>query len=76
MIEIHNSFFKYLSQTIFSNLDYSQLYKEGSNQNTFINSEGYIQIDFLNIEKDDDKNEKNKIRINDKNLKKIFIDLE
>lgn len=56
IINFNNSFFKYLSQTIFSNLDYSQLYKEGSNQNTFINSEGYIQIDFLNIEKDDDKN--------------------
>ena len=56
IINFNNSFFKYLSQTSFSNLDYSHLYDEGANQNTFINSEGYIQIDFLDIEKDDDKN--------------------
>ena len=56
IINFNNSFFKYLSQTSFSNFDYSHLYDEGANQNTFIDSEGYIQIDFLDIEKDDDKN--------------------
>ncbi len=56
IIHFNNNFFKHLAETFFSNTDYSNLYHEGSNQNTFNESEGYIQLDFLDL-KDEDRDE-------------------
>jgi len=57
IITFNNSFFNYLSQLIFSNETYSNLYKEGSVQNTFIEQNGYVNISFLDINKDDNRDE-------------------
>lgn len=56
IIEFNNNFFKYLAETFFSNPDYSKLYFESSKQNTFLENEGYIQLDFLNL-KDEARDE-------------------
>ncbi|MFD2822609.1 UvrD-helicase domain-containing protein [Lacinutrix iliipiscaria] len=56
IICFNNSFFHYLSQTFFSHTDYADLYKDGSNQETSIEKEGYIQLDFLDL-KDEDRDE-------------------
>jgi len=57
IISFNNSFFNYLSHNIFSNEDYSNLYNKGSNQNTFIEKKGCVNISFLEINKDENRDE-------------------
>ena len=56
IILFNNSFFNYIAETFFNHNDYSNLYIEGSNQNTFNKNEGYIQLDFLDL-KNENRNE-------------------
>ncbi|WP_100613588.1 UvrD-helicase domain-containing protein [Confluentibacter citreus] len=56
IVDFNNSFFKYLSNVVFVNTEYQNLY-ESAHQNTFSEETGYVEISFLDIEKDDDRNE-------------------
>ncbi len=56
IVTFNNHFFEYLSTVAFSNMDYAQLYKNAT-QRPFIEAEGYVSLNFLDFEKEDDKNE-------------------
>lgn len=56
IIEFNNAFFDYLSENAFSETAYAELYKNAK-QNTHSASEGYVNIEFLDIQKEDDKDE-------------------
>ncbi|MGJ8548348.1 UvrD-helicase domain-containing protein [Winogradskyella wichelsiae] len=56
VIEFNNSFFKYLSETAFSESTYADLYKKAK-QNTHNKSEGYVNLNFLDVQKEDDIHE-------------------
>ncbi|MBO6879394.1 UvrD-helicase domain-containing protein [Winogradskyella sp.] len=53
IINFNNGFFKFLSENYFSDKRYAELY-ENSNQNLNNDIEGYVNIEFLDISKDDD----------------------
>lgn len=53
IIEFNNSFFEYLSETSFSNDAYAQLFKKAK-QHTSNTSEGYVNLNFLDVQKEDD----------------------
>ena len=54
IIEFNNAFFKHLSSFVFSDNGYAQLY-QNSHQDTFKNNEGYVNINFLEFSREDDK---------------------
>ena len=56
IINFNNSFFKYLGDNYFSNGDYAALFKHAK-QNTFNEENGFVNLNFLNIQKEDDSNE-------------------
>lgn len=56
IINFNNNFFQFLSQNYFNDNRYAELYRN-SNQETFKTIEGYVNIEFLDISKDDDSNE-------------------
>ena len=56
IVTFNNGFFKFLATQVFTNKDYETLY-ENANQNTFLEDSGYVNFNFLDLEKDDDKNE-------------------
>ncbi|WP_431107965.1 UvrD-helicase domain-containing protein [Winogradskyella poriferorum] len=56
IINFNNGFFQFLSQNYFNDSRYAELYRESS-QATFKDTEGYVNIEFLDISKDDDANE-------------------
>jgi ATP-dependent exoDNAse (exonuclease V) beta subunit len=56
IIAFNNGFFNYLSDQVFSNPDYSHLYSI-SNQEGFLGNEGFVSLNFLELAKDDDRNE-------------------
>lgn len=56
IVDFNNGFFKFLSLQVFTNDDYKSLY-ENAYQNSTINEAGYVTFSFLNIEKEDDRNE-------------------
>ncbi|MDN3491452.1 UvrD-helicase domain-containing protein [Winogradskyella bathintestinalis] len=56
VIEFNNAFFNYLSETSFSEVAYADLFKKAQ-QKTHSASEGYVHLNFLDIQKDDDKYE-------------------
>ena len=81
VIEFNNQFFDYLSQTSFSSPDYSDLYNKAK-QKPVIKHEGYVNLNFLNIQSEDDINQLypetvfetiNKCLENNYNLKDICI---
>ena len=81
VIQFNNAFFNYLSNTSFSSTDYSDLYKK-ANQIPVLNQEGFVNIQFLDLQKEDDVNELfpetvyetiNKCLVNGYNLKDICI---
>ena len=81
VIQFNNAFFNYLSNTSFSSTDYSDLYKR-ANQIPVLNQEGFVNIQFLDLQKEDDVNELfpetvyetiNKCLVNGYNLKDICI---
>lgn len=53
IINFNNSFFKFLSNHHFSFLDYAALY-QNANQKTHNSSEGFVNLNFLDIQKEDD----------------------
>ncbi|WP_179353136.1 UvrD-helicase domain-containing protein [Winogradskyella vidalii] len=56
VIEFNNSFFEFLSDTIFSDPTYADLYKQAK-QKTHNKSEGYVNLNFLDVQKEDDIHE-------------------
>lgn len=81
VIEFNNQFFDYLSQTSFSSPDYSDLYNKAK-QKPVIKHEGYVNLNFLDIQSEDDINQLypetvfetiNKCLENNYNLKDICI---
>lgn len=56
IVEFNNGFFKFISQTAFAKPEHQILYK-GSHQNVFKNTDGYVELQFLEISKEDDKDE-------------------
>ena len=81
VIQFNNAFFNYLSNTSFSSTDYSDLYKK-ANQIPVLNQEGFVNIQFLDLQKEDDVNELfpetvyetiHKCLVNGYNLKDICI---
>ena len=56
IVNFNNSFFKFLSAKVFSKKEYETLY-ENSNQNTFSEEDGYVDFTFLEIEKEDNRDE-------------------
>ena len=81
VIEFNNQFFEYLSKTSFSSPDYSDLYNKAK-QKPVIKHEGYVNLNFLDIQSEDDINQLypetvfetiNKCLENNYNLKDICI---
>lgn len=56
IVNFNNTFFNYLSDLVFTKNDYRNLY-ENAHQNTFLEDSGYVELSFLDIEKEDDRNE-------------------
>lgn len=56
IVHFNNGFFKYLSANAFSHLNYANLY-ELAQQEITKKEKGFVQIDFIDFEEDDDKNE-------------------
>lgn len=56
IIAFNNSFFKYLGESFFENENYIRLY-ENSSQKTHKNSQGLVTLKFLEINKDDNRDE-------------------
>ncbi|SFZ90380.1 ATP-dependent exoDNAse (exonuclease V) beta subunit (contains helicase and exonuclease domains) [Flaviramulus basaltis] len=56
IVDFNNGFFKFLANQVFNKDDYKTLY-ENSNQNITKNENGYVELSFLDIEKEDDRDE-------------------
>ncbi len=56
IVNFNNGFFKYLSNLIFSKKDYKDLY-EKAHQNIFLEDAGYVELSFLDIDREDDRDE-------------------
>ncbi|MEZ4797049.1 MAG: UvrD-helicase domain-containing protein [Flavobacteriaceae bacterium] len=56
IIKFNNSFFQHISTFAFSQTDYSNLY-QNSAQDVSSNRKGYVDLSFVNIAKEDDRNE-------------------
>ena len=54
IVDFNNSFFKFISTEIFKKEDYKDLY-ENANQNIKKDQTGYVELSFLDFEKEDDK---------------------
>ncbi|TWO33812.1 AAA family ATPase [Seonamhaeicola sediminis] len=56
IVNFNNNFFKYLAAQVFSNKTYEELYEKGG-QNSFLEDSGYVEVSFLDFEKNDDIDE-------------------
>jgi len=56
IVHFNNGFFKFLSSLVFSTQTHKTLY-ENAHQNSSKNENGYVELSFLNIEKEDDRDE-------------------
>ncbi|WP_100611233.1 UvrD-helicase domain-containing protein [Confluentibacter lentus] len=56
IVDFNNNFFKYLSDVVFTKKEYQNLY-ESAHQNTFLEDAGYVELSFLDIGKDDDRDD-------------------
>ncbi|WP_179318669.1 UvrD-helicase domain-containing protein [Winogradskyella helgolandensis] len=56
VIEFNNSFFEFLSKTAFSETAYADLYEKAT-QKMYNSSEGYVNLNFLDVQKEDDSHE-------------------
>ena len=56
IVHFNNGFFKFLSSQVFSKQTHETLY-ENAHQNSSKNENGYVELSFLNIEKEDDRDE-------------------
>ena len=57
VVDFNNSFFEFISKSCFSSLKYGELYKS-SKQKNINDSGGYVQLEFLDLEKEEDKNDR------------------
>ena len=56
IVSFNNDFFKYIATRVFINKDYESLY-ENAHQNCSIQDNGYVNFSFLEITKEDDRDE-------------------
>ncbi len=56
IVNFNNTFFKYLSHHVFNNEDYKKLY-DTVHQNITKSDSGYVELSFLTIEQDDNRDE-------------------
>jgi ATP-dependent exoDNAse (exonuclease V) beta subunit len=56
IINFNNGFFKHTASHMFNNSNYKSLY-ENAYQNHFLDEEGYVNLSFLDISKDDNRDE-------------------
>lgn len=56
IVNFNNGFFKFLANQVFNNEDYKNLY-ETSHQHSTKKEQGYVKLSFLDVEKDDDRDE-------------------
>lgn len=56
IVEFNNGFFKHLSGLVFANPEHQVIY-EASHQNISKNEEGFVELQFLDISDDDDKDD-------------------
>jgi ATP-dependent exoDNAse (exonuclease V) beta subunit len=56
IVFFNNDFFKFLSDEVFTNRDYKELYELGS-QNNFLENSGYVELSFLDFDKTYDRDE-------------------
>ena len=56
VVNFNNGFFKFLSNQVFNNEDYKTLF-DNAHQNITQESEGFVKLTFLDIDKEDDRNE-------------------
>ena len=56
IVNFNNGFFNYLSNLVFSKKDYKYLYGN-AHQNTFLEDAGYVELSFLTMDGDDDRDE-------------------
>lgn len=56
IIEFNNGFFKFLSSSVFNNLDYEALYSS-ANQHVEKKQSGYVKLNFLDLNSDDNRDE-------------------
>lgn len=56
IVNFNNGFFEYLSKTVFQEEDYANLYEKAS-QETKKTKDGYVELNFLDIGRDDDRDE-------------------
>lgn len=56
VVNFNSRFFKFIAAKIFHKKEYETLY-ENANQNTFLEENGYVDITFLEIEKEDNRDE-------------------
>ena len=54
VVKFNNGFFKFLSNEVFTNKNYQELYENG-HQNTFLETSGYVALSFLDFDKTDDR---------------------
>jgi ATP-dependent exoDNAse (exonuclease V) beta subunit len=54
IVDFNNNFFKYLSDLVFTKKEYQNLY-ENAHQNSLLEESGYVELLFLDIEKEDDR---------------------
>ncbi|WP_370477273.1 UvrD-helicase domain-containing protein [Tamlana flava] len=56
IVNFNNGFFEFLANQVFTNNSYKQLYQSANQENTK-NQEGYVELSFLDIAKDDARDE-------------------
>ncbi len=74
IVDFNNAFFTHLSSFIFSKKEYENLYSK-SHQNSSINEQGYVSLNFLDIDKNDNRDEvypKNVVEIIENCINKGF----
>ncbi|WP_111308865.1 UvrD-helicase domain-containing protein [Confluentibacter sediminis] len=81
IVDFNNSFFTYLANLAFTKQEYQSLYKNAY-QNTFLEETGYVELSFLDLDKDEDRDDvfsENVLKIiqkcqeNDFNLEDICV---
>ena len=60
VVEFNNSFFKHISELIFSNENHQRIYAE-SQQDSTIENEGYVELEFLDIKNMEDEENKDSL---------------
>ncbi|MBT8274362.1 MAG: UvrD-helicase domain-containing protein, partial [Bacteroidia bacterium] len=56
VLDFNNRFFEHISTVVFSHPNYASLYKQSSQKST-LNNEGYVELSFLNIDNESEKDQ-------------------